>query len=219
MLQHKRGQSRRQDIYPKIHFHLIALRPLSVCRLFILTFLTSQTLRLEVSLKFHSSDSDASNLAQLQSQVLKSQPAEKSCDRTSLCLNFTRMLCEPMSPTHHALPPDGRWCRSPCSSHRVASARINTPISPKAKLSLLLKVYLPLSVPACRLLSTCTLLWPSTQPTQPSLTPNSSTPVSGWLWSGALRKKSLLVQLGSAQLSAPQFSLFSYTRPALHLCE
>lgn len=126
----------------------------------------------------------------------------------------------PLSPTHHALPPDGRWCRPPCSSHRVASARINTPISPKAKLSLLLKLYLPLSVPACRLLSACTLLWPSTRPTQPSLTPNSSTPASGWLWSGALQKKKKPASSArpySARLGSVQ--PFSCTRPALHLCE
>lgn len=33
------------------------------------------------------------------------------------------------SHTHHALPPDGCWRPSPCHSHRVASARINTPMS------------------------------------------------------------------------------------------
>lgn len=76
MLEHKQGQSRRQDIYPKIHFHLIALRLLLACRLFILTFLTSQTLRLEVRLKFHSSDSRASNVAEV-SEPSSYKPASR----------------------------------------------------------------------------------------------------------------------------------------------
>lgn len=226
MLRHKarteqKTNSVQNSIYPKIHSHLIALRPLffhlQAFYFNLFFFNLYQTLSLEVRLKFHSSDSEASNVAQLQSQVLKSQPAGKSCDRTSLRFNFTLLLYHPRSPTHHALPPDGCRCRSPCSSHRVASARINTPISPKAKLSLSLKLYL-------RAVCSPLVLFSSGrapgQPTPPS-PPTPRLLRAAGSDSGALRekkkKKCLPAQLGSAQLGSVQ--PFSYTRPTLHLCE
>lgn len=73
----------------------------------------------------------------------------------------------------------------------------------------------PCVPPALRLYSS-----PLARQTHPSLTSNSLTFASGWLrFPGPAykKKKSLPAQLGSAQLGSVQ--PFSYTRPALHLCE